>query len=55
MQNSIGRRKGALSRLEKQLEVGTKTGKRGTSTIALTPKDKSRIEKEIEILKGKIK
>jgi hypothetical protein len=55
MKNAIGRRKSALSRLETQLEVGTKTGKRGTGTIALNPKDKTRIEKEITILKEKTK
>lgn len=44
----------ALSMLEKQLASGVKTQKKTTDVkIPLTDSDKKRINKEIEILKGK--
>jgi hypothetical protein len=45
-----GRRAGALSRLEVQLESGTKTEKKTSKVISLTEVDKKRITKEIGIL-----
>lgn len=49
---AVARRKSALTRLEAQLKAGTKPveGKQ----IPLTDDDRSRIEKEIEILKTRI-
>ena len=51
------RRKSALDRLTKQLEVGVKpekvNGKTTNNQISLTDKDRKRIEKEIEILSNK--
>lgn len=45
----------ALDVLEKQLKSGVKTQKKTTNTkIDLTDSDKRRINKEIEILKGKL-
>lgn len=45
----------ALEVLEKQLKSGVKTQKKTTNTkIDLTDSDKKRINKEIEILKGRL-
>ena len=54
--NIAGRRKGALTRLQAQLERGTKT-ELGTvdKQIPLTDKDTKRIEKEINILTKKMR
>lgn len=41
----------ALSRLESQLASGVKTAKKSRDTVKLTEGDKTRIGKEIEILK----
>jgi len=46
------RRKGALERLEAQLEAGTKT--KGFETIDLTEKDIKRINAEIEVLRERV-
>ncbi len=45
------RRARALSRLESQLISGDKTAKKSSTKIKLTEADKTRIGKEIEILK----
>lgn len=52
--NIVGRRQGALKRLQVQLENGTKT-EMGTTDkqVPLSDKDKKRIEKEIIILTKK--
>jgi len=47
------RRKGALARLEEQLETNQKRTKDGTS-VNLTDKDKKRITKEVGILKERV-
>lgn len=46
------RRERVIVRLKEQLKKGTKTNK--DLTLDLTPADKARIEKEIEILTKKI-
>lgn len=50
MSKLTDRKKGALERLQKQLESGVKTAKKSTKTVPLTDSDKKRIEKEIVIL-----
>jgi len=47
------RRKGALARLEEQLETNQKSTKDGT-LVNLTDKDKKRITKEVGILKERV-
>jgi hypothetical protein len=49
----IDRDKGALDRLENQLNIGTKTEKNGTRKVPLTDEDRKRIENEINALKNK--
>ena len=52
--NQLGDKdKGALERLQNQLDIGTKTEKNGTRKIPLTDEDKKRIEDEINTLKNK--
>jgi hypothetical protein len=50
MSKLTDRKKRALDRLQKQLESGTKTEKKGTKKVSLSETDKKRIQKEIEIL-----
>lgn len=47
------RRKGALTRLEGQLETNQKRTKEG-ALVSLTDKDKTRITKELGILKARV-
>jgi len=51
MSQKQDRRARALSRLETQLTSGVKTAKKSTAKVKLTEADKTRIGKEIEILK----
>jgi NAD(P)H-dependent FMN reductase len=53
---SKSRRTSVLERLTKQLKSGLKTEKKSTDgkQIPLTDKDKTRIEKEIEVLKTRL-
>lgn len=56
MKNGLrSRRQGALQRLEKQLESGTKVEKKTNKTVSLTESDKKRISKEIDILETKLR
>jgi len=48
------RRARVIDLLEKQLKSGTKTSKENNEKISLTDKDKTRINKEIEILNKRI-
>lgn len=50
MSKITDRKQSALQRLEKQLENGLKTEKKGTKKIPLTDHDKKRIEKEMKSL-----
>jgi len=47
------RRTSALHRLQEQLKRGSKPSKETKEQIPLTDKDKTRIEKEISILKSR--
>ena len=51
MKQKTKRQEAALSRLEAQLASGVKTAKKSSDKIKLTESDKTRIGKEIEILK----
>lgn len=55
--SKITRRKNALQRLQKQLEIGVKpvktNGKTTNETVPLLESDKIRIQKQIEILSQK--
>lgn len=51
MSQKSNRQASALSRLESQLASGNKTAKKTNNKVALTEGDKTRIGKEIEILK----
>jgi hypothetical protein len=51
MSQKSDRKDRALSRLESQLASGVKTAKKSSDKIKLTEADKTRIGKEIEILK----
>ena len=48
------RRKFALERLETQLKRGSKRMKTEDTLVPLTPKDKGRMEREIETLKTRM-
>lgn len=50
--NVVARRASALKRLEAQLLAGVK--RKGEDTVPLTEKDRSRIEREIQTLTGRI-
>lgn len=55
MSQKSKRQANALARLESQLASGVKTAKKSTDKVKLTEGDKTRIGKEIETLKKKIK
>lgn len=50
----LARRQRAISRLETTLKSGVKVSKDGKEKLPLSDADKSRIEKELSILKTKI-
>lgn len=51
----IIRRKSVIERLESQLKAGTKMyGKQSELVTSLTDADRSRIQKELETLKGRL-
>lgn len=51
---AVARRSRAMKRLEAQLKAGTKPHENGLDEIALDEKDRKRIQKEIEVLKGRV-
>jgi hypothetical protein len=48
------RREKALERLTLQLKSGVKTAKKSSEKVPLTDKDKTRIEKDIQVLTSKL-